>query len=79
MTVYELMKLNERLLTLMSAINIRAEDCAYLPIYEEYREMKAKGDKVTYIVTYLSEKYKVSERTLYRAFSCYTREVDVDK
>lgn len=61
----------------MRANNIKVEDVEYLPLFEEYRSMKERGEKVTYIMTYLSEKHNVSERTLYRMITNFTKEVKI--
>ena len=77
MTIYELMKVSRSLLDAMRTHGIRVEDCSYLPIFEEYDTMKKQGEKITYIVTYLSEKHNISERTLYRMITNFTKEVKI--
>lgn len=74
MQVFEMLSLCAELIGRMRANNIKVEDVEYLPLFEEYRLMKERGEKVTYIMTYLSEKHNVSERTLYRVFSLFMRE-----
>jgi hypothetical protein len=37
----------------------------YVELYNRYREMLPKGEKVTYIVACLAEKYNVCERKVY--------------
>lgn len=44
---------------------VRIEDAKYIDLYADYRRMLANGDKVSYIVTILSNKYAVSERKVY--------------
>ena len=74
MQVFEMLSLCQELIGRMKANNIKVEDVEYLPLFEEYRSMKERGEKVTYIMTYLSEKHNVSERTLYRVFALFMRE-----
>jgi Mor family transcriptional regulator len=65
MTVFEILNFNRELLKRLSLIGFKLEDCRYIDLYSEYEQMHRAGDKVTYIVTYLSCKYKVSERKVY--------------
>lgn len=65
MKVYEVLSFNKELLVKLSAMGIRCEDCKYIDLYYEYLSLRASGNKVTYIVATLSEKYRVSERQVY--------------
>lgn len=65
MTRFELFTLNQTLITAMVENGIDPRDIKYLPLINEYKEMKAKHHKVGYIVYHLSEKYKMSERAVY--------------
>jgi hypothetical protein len=47
------------------ATAIRLEDSRYVELYNGYRKMLPKGEKVTYIVACLTEKYNVCERKVY--------------
>ena len=40
-------------------------DCNFIDLYNDYRKMSLDGEKVTYIVAFLSAKYNVSERKVY--------------
>lgn len=66
MTRYEILKMNEQLFRLMNDNGIDAKDLQYLPMVEEFRKMKAKRHKVNYIVCFLSEKYNITERGIYK-------------
>lgn len=44
---------------------IRLDDTQYVDLYFDYMDMHRKGEKMTYIVSFLSTKYKVSERKVY--------------
>lgn len=66
MTFYELISLNSKMLTTLHSNGIKIDDYRHLKIYEEYKEMAAKGDKITYIVSCLSTTYDLCERTIYR-------------
>jgi Mor family transcriptional regulator len=65
MTVYEILNFNRELLNRLVLIGFKPEDCRYIDLYSEYDQMRRSGDKVTYIVSVLSDKYKVSERKVY--------------
>lgn len=66
MTRYEILKMNEQLFRLMNDNGIDTKDIQYLPMVEEFRKMKSKKHKVNYIVCFLSEKYAMSERGIYK-------------
>ena len=65
MTVFEILNFNKELLKKMRAIGIRLEDAYYIELYKEYLVMLAGGNKVSYIVAMLADKYSVSERKVY--------------
>ncbi len=65
MTVFEILNFNRELLNRLSAIGFRPDDCKYIELYAEYDGMRRRGEKVTYAVSFLSEKYAVSERKIY--------------
>lgn len=62
MTVFEILNFNKELLMRLSDIGFKAGDCKYIELYSDYDRMRKSGEKVTYIVSVLSEKYNVSER-----------------
>lgn len=65
MTVFEILNFNRELLNRLTTIGFRPDDCKFIDLYSEYEQMRHDGDKVTYIVSFLSDKYKVSERKVY--------------
>lgn len=74
MKVYEMVSLFRSLLSRMRDNGIKVDDIDYIEMYEEYLDMKDRGEKVTYIMSLLADKYEVSERTLYRVFATFSRE-----
>ena len=64
MTLFEILNFSELLKRLIS-LGFRPDDCRYLELYRYYVQMRGEGDKVTYIVLVLSERYSVSERKIY--------------
>ncbi len=65
MTVFEILNFNKELINRLSKIGFKADDCRYIDLYSEFEQMRGNGEKVTYIVSLLSEKYEVSERKIY--------------
>lgn len=65
MKVFELILLNRPLLNICLDTGIRANDVRFIDLYKEYDSLYKEGNKVSYIVAYLSEKYGISERKVY--------------
>lgn len=65
MTLFEILYFNRELIKRLQRAGFKPDDCRYIELYGEYERMRADGNKVTYIVSSLSEKYKVSERKIY--------------
>lgn len=65
MTLFEILNFNKELINRLPKIGYRPDDYKYIDLYTDYERMLANGDKVTYIVSVLAEKYAVSERKVY--------------
>jgi hypothetical protein len=65
MTVFEILNFNREILNRVKATGFKLEDCRFIDLYSEYEQMRLNGDKITYIVSVLSDKYEVSERKIY--------------
>ena len=65
MKVIELLKFNRELLARLRAAGIRLEDTQFVDLYSDYVEMLGRGEKVSYAVAVLAEKYGISERKVY--------------
>ena len=73
MRIIDILKFNRELLGKIQDAGIRLTDCRYIDLYNEYQDLQAQGEKITYIVAMLSEKYSISERTIYdvvKRFDC---------
>ena len=77
MTRYEIIKMNEQLFKLMKKNSIDIGYVQYLALFEEYKRMKAKKHKVSYIVCFLSDKYDVTERGIYKIIKRFGERVKV--
>lgn len=75
MRVHEALRLCLPLLQRLRDNGVRLEDLDYIPMYEEYLAMKDRGEKITYIMSTIADRHKVSERTFYRTFSALSREL----
>lgn len=65
MKVIEILKFNRELLKRLQEAGIRLEDTRYIDLYSDYMCLLNQGEKVSYVVALLSEKYSVSERKVY--------------
>ena len=61
----EILKLNRELLKICRDVGIRLDDVLYIELYYDYNKLLAEGEKVSYIVAVLAERYAVSERKVY--------------
>lgn len=66
MTIFEVITFNRELLARLSAAGIKPEDYRYLDLYNDFKEFVRRGEKVTYVVTVLADRYAVSERQVYK-------------
>lgn len=65
MKIIEILNFNRELLKRLQTAGIRLDDTRYIDLYGEYKDMLDRGEKVSYIVALLADKYDVSERKVY--------------
>ena len=65
MKVIEILNFNKELLKKFQTAGIRMDDVQYIDLYNEYWILVAQGEKVSYIVATLADKYTISERKVY--------------
>lgn len=65
MTVFELLYFHKDLLRMVSESGLKAGDYRFAGLYDDYLKMESAGDKKTYIVAVLADKYGISERKVY--------------
>ncbi|MDR1338832.1 MAG: hypothetical protein LBK58_02075 [Prevotellaceae bacterium] len=65
MKIIDIVSFNRELLGRIRDTGIRLDDCMYIDMYNEFQLMHAEGEKITYIVAVLAEKYSISERKIY--------------
>ena len=66
MKVVELLKIGGELLKLMSKHDVLRDDYRYVPMFEEYQNLRRNGLKHHAAITMLSNEYHVSTRTIER-------------
>lgn len=67
MKMIELLKIAAEMLKLMSKNEVKRDDWRFVPLYEEFQEMRDKGVKYREAVRMLAEDYRVSRATVERA------------
>ena len=75
MKVIEILRLGKEMLKLMSNCDIRTSDYKHIAMFDEYTNLRNKGEKVDYIICTLSDKYKLSESTVKRIVKRLSLEV----
>lgn len=65
MKVIDLLKTGSSFLQICIRAGIKADDVQYISLYDEYRFLTEQGEKVSYIVAVLAERYGISERKVY--------------
>ena len=66
MKIYEILSLNQELLEKLNNFGIKTSDYKFVYLYLEYINLKKTGHKTMYSVAYLSDKYKICERKVYK-------------
>ena len=61
MKIIEVLKFNRELIKRLKIAGIRLEDKEFVDLYTDYTNLLKRGEKVSYIVALLSERYAVSE------------------
>jgi hypothetical protein len=67
MKVVELLKIGGELLKLMSKHDVLRDDWRFVPMYEEFLNMRSNGLKYRECIRILSHDYHVSQATVERA------------
>jgi hypothetical protein len=67
MKVIELLKMASEMLKVMSENDVMRDDWRFVPMYEEFQNMRKNGLKYRECIRLLSEDYHVSRATIERA------------
>lgn len=65
MTIYEILSFNKELLRRLFDAGIQTKDYRYVDLFRDYIDMLNEGNKTTYAVSVLSDRYAISERKVY--------------
>lgn len=66
MKVKDYLKFLGEALKRMHDFGIKIDDYKYISLIEDYERMKEDGEKTTYAVAVLSERYKICDRKIYK-------------
>lgn len=77
MKIIEIVKINRELLKNLHAAGVRMEDTGYINLYADYHKLKENGEKVSYIVAVLADRYDISERTVYNLIKRFSSECNL--
>ncbi|MGP1464208.1 hypothetical protein [Prevotella koreensis] len=78
MTLFEIIYFNRELIKRLQSVGFKPADCRYIELYNDYEHMYKQGEKVTYIVSRLSEKYDTSERKIYSIIKRFQTNCTID-
>lgn len=71
MTIFEVLNFNRELLDRLRSMGISLDDTQYIDLFADFSKMVADGDKVSYAVAVLADRYSVSERKVYSLIKRY--------
>lgn len=78
MKVYEILSLNHDFLKMLQKFGISLDDGKWVELYHEYKKMKDMDHKMVYIVAFLSEKYEICERKVYKIIKSMEKDCLID-
>lgn len=65
MTVYEALKMCGGMIEKLEKSGVKPSDHKYIAMFEDYRRARKRGEKISYIVLCLAQRYGMSERNVY--------------
>ena len=77
MKVVELIKIDQLVLSKLQECCIKIGDIRYVALYEEYLKIVSNGEKVTYAVAILADKYGISERKVYYLIKKFSEDCNI--
>ena len=77
MKIIEIVKINKELLKNLHAAGVRMEDEQFVDLYADYTTMHQRGEKMSYIVAVLADRYDISERTVYSLVKRFSSECNL--
>ena len=77
MKIIDVLKFNRDLIKRLRIVGIRLEDEQFVDLYTDYTVMRQGGEKVSYIVAVLADRYVISERTVYSLIKRFSSECNL--
>ena len=77
MKIIDILKFNRELIKRLRTAGIRLEDEQFVDLYADYTIMRQHGEKVSYIVAVLANRYDISERTVYSLVKRFSSECNL--
>ena len=77
MKITDVLKFNRELIKRLRIVGIRLEDEQFVDLYTDYTVMRQGGEKVSYIVAVLADRYVISERTVYSLIKRFSSECNL--
>ena len=77
MNVFEFLATHRSVFETIQALPAKPSDVKYIELYKDYMRLTREGHKKVYILQYLSDEYKVDERTIYRVVNRFSTKVDI--
>ena len=77
MKIIEVLEFNRELIKRLRIVGIRLEDEQFVDLYTDYTVMRQGGEKVSYIVAVLADRYGISERTVYSLIKRFSSECNL--
>lgn len=77
MKIIDVLKFDRELIKRLRIVGIRLEDEQFVDLYTDYTVMRQGGEKVSYIVAVLADRYVISERTVYSLIKRFSSECNL--
>lgn len=77
MKIYEIINFHRELLECLTYSGVNLRDVRYIDLFADYLQMLSSGEKVSYTIAMLAEKYEISERKVYSLVKSFKSNVDL--
>lgn len=71
MTLFEILNFNRELLDRLRKLGVSLDDTRYIDLFADFSNMIAEGNKVSYAVAVLADRYGICERKVYSLIKRY--------
>lgn len=77
MKIYEMIIFHRELLECLTHSGLNLRDVRYIDLFADYLQMVSSGEKVSYTIAMLAERYEISERKAYSLVKRFKGDVDL--